>query len=109
MTTPFSTPPAGTETEVFHCDGCGRDISGDQHVLPQNSNDVLCEHCGRTPATKTFYVATWKTEYRKAYIEAGSEEQARAIAEQSLAGSRDDVEWSVFDEDGGHVECVEEI
>jgi len=109
MTLSVPTPPAGTEPEMFHCDHCGRDISRGTHVLPDNSNEVLCERCGTPPTTKTFYVATWKTEYRKAYIDAESQQQARTIAEQSLAGTRDDVEWSVFDEDGGRVECVEEL
>lgn len=59
--------------------------------------------------SKTFYVGTWKTEYKKAYIDAETPQQARRIAEESLADLRDDVYWSVFEEDGGHVECVEEV
>ena len=58
---------------------------------------------------KTYYVATWTTEYKKAYIEAASRNEAERIAEESLRGERSDVEWQVFDGDGGDVDHIEEI
>ena len=52
------------------------------------------------PATKRlFRVAVCQTEYKKARIEATDAESAKLIAEESLGGLRDDVEWSTFDDD----------
>jgi len=56
---------------------------------------------------QTFRVATWQTEYKKAYIDAKTTSEAEAVALQSLQGERDDVDWDVFDNDGGHVEEIE--
>lgn len=52
------------------------------------------------PATKlSFRVAACQTEYKKAWIEAADAQSARLIAEESLGGLRDDVDWSTFDDD----------
>jgi hypothetical protein len=58
----------------------------------------------RTTATppavsRIFRVAASDTEYKKANIEAEDAESAKIIAEESLGGLRDDVEWSTFDDD----------
>ena len=60
-------------------------------------------------ARRTYYVATWETEYKKAYIDATSPEEAKCIAEESLRGERSDVEWQVFDGDGGEVDHIEAL
>ena len=60
-------------------------------------------------ATKTYRIATWETEYKRAYIDAENEGQAKKIALESLSGERSDVEWDVFDYDGGQIEDIEEV
>ena len=82
-------------------------------IDPTNFNDVT-GLIGRIndetlSPKKTFHVGTWKSEYRKAYIDADSEEGARTIAEESLARRRDDIQWIVCREDGGDVACVVEM
>jgi hypothetical protein len=53
-----------------------------------------------TPAnTRLFRVAACQTEYKHAYIEAADAETAKLIAEESLGGLRDNVNWSNFDDD----------
>lgn len=57
----------------------------------------------------TYRLATWETEYKKAFIDADTEEDAKRIALESLSGERSDVEWEVFDYDGGQIEDIEAI
>ena len=61
------------------------------------------------PATKTYCVATWETEYKRAYIDAATEDEAKRLAVESLHGERCDVDWDVFDYDGGQIVDIEEI
>jgi len=56
-----------------------------------------------------YRIATWETEYKKAFVAADTEEEAKRIALESLRGERSDVEWDVFDYDGGQIEDIEAI
>lgn len=57
----------------------------------------------------TYRIATWETECKKAFINADTEEEAKNIALESLSGERSDVEWDVFEYDGGQIVDIEAI
>lgn len=58
-------------------------------------------HATSTPpaVNQIFRVAVCQTEYKKAYIKAKDADSAKLIAEETLGGLRDGVDWSTFDDD----------
>jgi len=46
-----------------------------------------------SPAIKTYRVATWETDYKKAYVDAPTQEEAERLALESLRGERADIDW----------------
>ena len=56
-----------------------------------------------------YRVATWETEYKRAFIDARSPKQAKRIALESLRGQRSDVEWHAFGYEGGQIEDIEKV
>jgi hypothetical protein len=57
----------------------------------------------------TYRISTWETEYKRAFIDADSPEDAERIAQESLEGERADIDWDVFDRDLGRIELIEEV